>query len=201
MESASPEDLVKRFETLLRLKENEFLAYAQSLMSPQMRSTIDPEDVLQEARIAAFRSLPSFTPSREIDGSLIAWFRAMVRNRVIEQARRVGHLRAEKAGPMERLESDLLRSTAANIESPSREVSREDAKKLLAQAIQELTVDEQTAIHLYYFEQLPIEIVASSLGRSKDGTKKLLERARVKLREILGRSSLFSLGPKKPVRK
>lgn len=189
--SLRADDYSALLEKLLSKERKPLLAYVESQMGPALRAKIEPEDILQNASQRAFQKISEFEPEEDALGSLAAWFREFVRREVPQAGRRhLGTRRTVRTG-IEYLESDLLKQTATDDDTPSRKAGAIEAHAFLADAVKQLTEDAQQAIRLFYFEHQPIEAIATSIGKSKSATAKLLERSRNRLRELMGQSSHY----------
>ena len=61
-----------------------------------------------------------------------------------------------------------------------------DDRERLMGALRSLPVSQRMAVVLHYLDDLPVEAVASSMGRSVGAIESLLSRGRAKLRQQLG---------------
>ena len=64
----------------------------------------------------------------------------------------------------------------------------ENDNESLLDAVMSLPKDIATAIHLYYYEDMPVKEIASSMSKSESAVKSLLFRGRKLLRISLGNS-------------
>ena len=80
-------------------------------------------------------------------------------------------------------------------EQPETIVERQELKKMLAEAIDSLTENEQKVIALYYFEELTLKEISKILEVSESRVSQLHTKALKKMRNRLGEDiSLFGLG-------
>jgi RNA polymerase sigma-70 factor (ECF subfamily) len=152
------------------------LTHADTLFNLARRLTgseTDGEDLVQETYVRAFSALPRFR-----DGNLKAWLFRIMRNAFIDVFRK-------------QREPDPL--DAAAMESPDREVQRNDAelqmlRGLVAEQVEaamlKLSLDARTVI-LLDLEGFTESEVAEILGCAPGTVKSRLCRARVTLRKIL----------------
>jgi RNA polymerase sigma-70 factor (ECF subfamily) len=75
--------------------------------------------------------------------------------------------------------------------TPSGAIAREEAAIALKAALATIPPEWQQAIDLRFFEDLPMERVAEQMGVSEGAVRGYLQRAKEKLRAVLGRSSLY----------
>lgn len=86
-------------------------------------------------------------------------------------------------------------ANTARFEQPERLVERQELKKILAEAIDSLTENEQKVIAFYYFEELTLKEISRILEVSESRVSQLHTKALRKMRERMGDDlSLFGLG-------
>jgi RNA polymerase sigma factor (sigma-70 family) len=69
--------------------------------------------------------------------------------------------------------------------SPSQACARDEQRRLLHAALRMLPLDDQIALELLYWHDLPVDAIAETLGLGRSTTLGRLHRARAKLRAIL----------------
>ena len=80
-------------------------------------------------------------------------------------------------------------------EQPERVMERQELKKVLAEAIDSLTENEQKVIAFYYFEELTLKEISRILEVSESRVSQLHTKALRKMRERMGDDlSVFGLG-------
>lgn len=162
-----------------------------------LRRLLSVEDVLQQTFSSAFRHFDQFTPVGE--GAFGAWLRAIAERRMQDCVRELRRKKRggdhHQVGAYDAAGSDsaaeLIQIVSAGISTPSRIVSREEAIRALHIAMAELPEDYQEVLRLRYFQGLTIEETAEALERTADAVRAVANRAKKKLREILGRMSDF----------
>lgn len=156
------DELVRRYQVPLL----HFLA--------QRAATPDAEDLLQETFLRAYKNLFQFKPKWRWS----TWLFTIGRRLSINQYRRRHHpTTVFKA--LEGLEDA----------APSPEqlvVADESRHRLWDIAAAVLSEQQNTALWLYYVEEMPVKQIASVLGRSRMAVKTMLYRARKKLAIPLG---------------
>ncbi len=70
--------------------------------------------------------------------------------------------------------------------APQDAAQRSEALDRLTAAIDELSDEERLAIHLYYLDADPIQAASATLGLSRSGFYKLLNRAKEHLGTLMG---------------
>ncbi|MBQ6651695.1 MAG: sigma-70 family RNA polymerase sigma factor [Atopobiaceae bacterium] len=133
----------------------------------QLGSTADAEDICQTALMRLMTRAPQFDgPDHE---------RAWVIRTAINACR------------------DLLRSasrhTIVALEAAGEPEAPVEPDGTVADAVSRLPRDQREAIHLHYYEGLPIKEVAQLVGATEAAVTKRLSRARETLRHALGGES------------
>ena len=77
---------------------------------------------------------------------------------------------------------------------PEQVVERQDLKRLLAEAINELTEKEQKVIALYYYEEMTLKEISSILEVSESRVSQLHTKSLRKMKEKLGTENMGVLG-------
>lgn len=129
----------------------------------------DAEDVLQEALLGAYRSLPSFAGR----SSIRTWLgQILVRQAALIRRQRRGHVSLENA---------QLTPAPPSASDPGSSVIRED----LLQKLQQLSPEHRSVLVLREFEQLSYEEIAATLQVPRGTVESRLHRARQELRHLL----------------
>lgn len=177
MEGRVWEEALARWRPLLRL-------LAVQSLNPRFWRRVDPSDVVQRTLLEAHRERAKFRGSTEDE--LAAWLRAILRHRVIDEARRVqcekNDIDREERAVTETM--SRLRTQFRNSGSPSRDLVRHEESLRLAEALEKLPEDQRHAIELRLQGRTLAE-TAEFLGRSKPAVAGLLHRAQVGLRDLL----------------
>jgi len=168
------------FERLVRDHRGRMLAVAQRFM----RNSEDARDVVQEAFIAAFRSLNSFEGSARLS----TWLHRIVINAALMK------LRSRRRVPEDSIE-DLLPKFLEDGHQvhPSREWRRsseemmqdEQTRGLVRSCIERLPEAYRTVLILRDLEELDTQEAATLLGITENAVKIRLHRARQALRGLL----------------
>jgi len=168
------------FERLVRDHSGRMLAVAQRFL----RNSEDARDVVQEAFIAAFRSLNSFEGSARLS----TWLHRIVINAALMK------LRSRRRVPEDSIE-DLLPKFLEDGHQvhPSREWRRsseemmqdEQTRGLVRSCIERLPEAYRTVLILRDLEELDTQEAATLLGITENAVKIRLHRARQALRGLL----------------
>lgn len=159
-----------RFSELIRGHHRGLLAYAIALAKSEPAA----RDLVQDACVAAWKSLERFDPSRDFG----SWMRGILRNKWREHCRR-----NSREVPMD--EEALSRMEAVFHESPD----DSDLFGRLAECRGKLPPPMAAALQATYDEGRTSEEAAELLSTTAAALRKRLERARAALRDCLSRNS------------
>jgi len=171
---------VKSFEALVNLYERRIYHIAYRIVE----SVQDAEDVLQETFLKAFKNLQGFRG----ESSFYTWIVQIAVNAALQRVnRRSKHptVSLDDAGKDEI--GFRPQEIAIWEEDPEKLYSKRETHSILEKAIRALPLIYRTVFLLKDVEKLPAEAVARNLGISVAATKSRLIRARLELRESLGK--------------
>jgi RNA polymerase sigma-70 factor (ECF subfamily) len=198
---SNPELLLARARTgdeaargrLLELYRNYLRFMARTLISQPLQARLDASDLVQETFLKAYREFAGFLGASEPE--LVAWLRQILVRTVADQVKR-HRAKGRDLRREEPLEAILDRSSlaiqerlAAPLSSPSSHAIRREQAVLLADALETLPADYREVFVLRILEHVPIEQVASRMGRSVNAVRKLWTRAMVALERALESTS------------
>jgi RNA polymerase sigma-70 factor (ECF subfamily) len=149
-------------------------------LGASLRREVDPEDVVQETLLRAFRTIGRFT-SRSED-SFFRWLSGIARNVILERCRSV-----QPAADLDALD------TQAESASPSRALRRRERLDRLQRALNELSPEYRRVLRGVLVEKLPLTEIARRMGRTPNAVSLLLLRANRKLRESFGDTQSLGL--------
>lgn len=166
-------------------------------MPAALRSTLEPDDVLQQVFVDAFRAIRSF--QAKSDRAFYRWLETIAENRLTDIIRtqsakkRGGDRQQVSSNPAGQASSvgNLLDAISAEMPTPSKNVAREEGVQALRIRLAELPEDYRQVIELRHLQGLSREEVAQRMGRSEAEVRGLLYRARKRLRDAMGNSSLY----------
>jgi RNA polymerase sigma-70 factor (ECF subfamily) len=182
------------FATLVREHAARMLATARRLVGTEE----DARDAVQEAFLAAFRSIGSFAGAARLS----TWLHRIVVNAALMKLR---SRRRWREDPID----DLLprfRDDGRWSESPAEwdmpcdgVLERREARATVRRAIERLPASYRTVLMLRDIEELDTDEVATALGTTRNAVKIRLHRARQALktlldRELLGRDTATARG-------
>ncbi len=171
-------------------------SYIAERLPASIRIRVSPDDVLQDVLTAAFQgraSFRSFAPD-----SFKRWITTIADRKLIDLKRvelaikRGGNSRRRfTIGPTASSSTRFRQPPAAPTRTPSREVSTQEARRLLLIGVSGLPPAMQEAVRLHDIEGKPIDEVARKMDITEAALRSLLYRGRVRLREVLGDPSRY----------
>ncbi len=178
------------FDSLINASRASLKAHVERRIGSCRRGQVDPEDVLQETHVRAWKSIAAF---RGKDSStLLGWLKGIAEHVIIDcisrrtrkkTAKDIIYVEAPPDPP--RLES-----------SPSRGLRREERLSRLQKALDGLAPEQREVITLVRIEGLKIKEAASKMHRTPNAATKLLIRALKKLKAAFGDTESLHLPPR-----
>ncbi len=152
-------------------------------IGPDLRAACEPEDLLQEVFLRAFRDIQGF--SYDSPGSFLRWLGSIADHVVIDAARRLGRQRRAAAETVRfRSPSNPGGPEPADTRTPSRIFARKETIALLLKRLDALPEDDRQAILLAKIEGLRPADIAARLGRTPQAAAVLLHRALKRFRAL-----------------
>ncbi len=143
-----------------------------------LRDVEASHDVAQDVFLAAWRDLGKLRNP----ASFLPWLRQMTRNRAHHVLR--GRVRLRRV--VSDAEADDLLAAATDPRPGAGErLLAEEEKRLLAEALGELSDEAREVVTLYYREGRSVRQVADLLGMREEAVKQRLSRARARLRQAM----------------
>ena len=175
-------DLVQRasrgdaaaFDALVATRLGASLRLARAIVD----SPADAEDVVQEAFVSAWRSLPRLREPERFD----AWFGRILVNTARTHVRRRGSVRPISID-RRRVGDDSPEHSGPGRHDPA--LASVDASDALGRAIDRLTVDQRSILALHHLEERPVAEIAAALGIPVGTAKWRLHAARQALERAL----------------
>jgi len=186
--SLSDEEVVERvragerglYEIIMRRHNQRLYRAVRAIL----RDEAEVEDVLQDAYLAAYRSLPEF----EGRARFSTWLTRIAINRALDRRRRRARLVVldpqQEGNPLNDADTPTW---AAPAEDPERQSARRELAQLLQDAIDQLPATFRPVYILREVQGLSVQETAESLGIEPGTVKTRLHRARGLLRERLVR--------------
>jgi RNA polymerase sigma-70 factor (ECF subfamily) len=161
-------------------------------LAEPLRGRLEPDDVLQEAFLAASQRLKHYAESPAT--SPFIWLRMIVNQTLIDLHRQ--HLGAQKRDAAREVSIDgaqYVQATSASVAiqlvgaftSPSGAAARADIHSLVQTAIEQMDPIDREVLALRHFEELTNSEVAEALGIEQKAASIRYIRALRRLKEIL----------------
>jgi RNA polymerase sigma-70 factor (ECF subfamily) len=161
-------------------------------LDPMLWGRVDPDDVLQEAWIAAAGRVDHFL--ERSSASLFVWLRLIVAQTLIDVERR--HLGAQKrdayrelakgiAPPASSSAASLASRLSASLTSPSHAAMRDETARRLREAVDNMNEIDREVLALRHFEELTNSEVAEVLGIEQKAASIRYVRALRRLKTLL----------------
>jgi RNA polymerase sigma-70 factor (ECF subfamily) len=173
--------LIEHYRPYLRL-------LATVCFGKRLQSKLDESDLVQDASLVAARDLATFRGTTEAE--LATWLRAILTN-VAANARRHFDQQKRNVRLEQQLQNELDQSSAGfsrfagNGSSPSQRVARRERAVVLAEALEELTVEQRTVITMRDLEGYSLDEIADEFGKTRNAVQKIWARSISEMRRIL----------------
>jgi RNA polymerase sigma-70 factor (ECF subfamily) len=165
-------------------------------ISADLQPLVIPEDILHQTLVRAAHAIGRFEPRRE--GALRAWLATIADNliRDAEKRRRRERRAPAQDSPAGGTGQDsslapLVERIAAEQTSPSGRGQRHENMHRLRAALATLPAEHREVLQRYYLQGQTVDQIAQALGCTHGAVRGLCYRARKRLREQMGRSSLY----------
>jgi RNA polymerase sigma-70 factor (ECF subfamily) len=173
---------LERFRAYLRL-------LAKLHLAPQVRSKLDPSDVVQQTLLQAFQALNQLRGRS--DAELVAWLRQILARNLAKAVR--DFARAKRDVVREQSLEAGLAESASNMEawlaaeqsSPSQQAERNEQAIRLAAALEQLPEAQQEALLLQHWRGWSLAQIGEHMGRSSEAVAGLIKRGLKQLRHFL----------------
>ncbi len=158
-------------------------------MDAVMRSKIEPEDILQQVYLEAFRAIGNFTYQGK--DSFLRWLFTILDRKLIDEHRA---LRAERRDVRREVSPapsrsqnttyiDLMSRVMVEGSTPSRIVRQNEALGVMSACLATLPDHYRDVIRMRFMEGRPVAEVAQAMGRSIGSIHMICHRALRQLRE------------------
>jgi len=191
---ASPEAVLAEEFTKHNARFRRLVAFR---LEPMAASRVDPDDVLQEAWLAAAQRIPNFFTMEGM--TFFVWLRLIVLQTIIDVHRR--HLGAKMRDAFREVPIDndrsrdtshaLARQLLGGLTSPSAALMKAETARKLELAIEGMEPIDREILALRHFEELTNTEVSQVLGIQVKAASIRYIRALKRLKETLGTLSSF----------
>lgn len=160
------------YERLFSLHADRALVFIRARIGG-LREKVEPEDVLQDAYLAAHRAFADFEYSD--DGAFLRWLCRIIDNRLRDTH---DYFAAKKRQSLPVPRSALT--------GPVTALGRIEDRQRVESALLQLSDEHREVLLLRYFEGFSAEETGQKMGRSAGAIRKLASRALVELGKHLG---------------
>ena len=185
---------LEALEALFAAMHDRFLGLARRKVGVDWQGKVDPDDILQEAYIAAFGGIDGFRP--EGADAFYRWVAAIIDHRFIDAVRKLRRQKRDVTrqqrmpSRISRHES-LVKQLGDAHKRPSQAARRQDAIGTLMACIAQLPEDQRVAVQRLHLDEAPIGEVARELDRTEDAVRRLAGRGLGALEKLMGRRSRY----------
>lgn len=154
------------------------LLYIRLRLSEALLARFEPEDILQETALMAFRDIGALEPRGR--GAFARWLCAVAENRIRDARDYHGAQKREAPGKQEAITlvvENLLRSATG----PLSAAARREESMVLEERLDALPQEERAAVVMRFFGGLTLGAIAKELAMSESAVRRLLARATVHL--------------------
>jgi RNA polymerase sigma-70 factor (ECF subfamily) len=153
------------------------------------------DDILHQTMVRATQAIGRYRPQHE--GAFRAWLSTIADNLIkdAEKRRRRERRAGQEMAPGEGSSwAALVERIAGDATTPSVRGQRHESARRVRDALAALPDDQREIVERYYLKEQSLEEIAETLGCTKGAVRAACYRARKRLREQMGRSSLYFSG-------
>jgi RNA polymerase sigma-70 factor (ECF subfamily) len=165
---------------LLEAERSALRRLAERQLGGRIAVRVDASDVVQQAFLEAYRSIPQFVGQDVRE--LVAWLQCILDHKIATAIR--DHTQLQKRAVAREQSMDdsqgagapLKQGLDAGVSSPSQKAIRGEEAERLSQALTALPADQREAVRLRHLEGWALIDIAQSLGRTPAATAGLIKR-------------------------
>jgi RNA polymerase sigma-70 factor (ECF subfamily) len=162
---------------------------ARLQLPADLRSKVDPSDVVQETLIRAHQKVGQFRGRTEAE--LAGWLRRILLNQLTQVLRKFATPAPDRT--LERLLEKSLEESSARLEawlvsdhsSPSEQAIRHEELLDLSDTLAQLPENQRIALELKHLQSWSVEAISRQMQLSKSAVGGLLRRGMKRLRELM----------------
>jgi RNA polymerase sigma-70 factor (ECF subfamily) len=162
---------------------------ARMQIDRQLRSKLDPSDIVQETLLTAHQKLDQFRG--QTDAEMAAWLRQILINHLAQALRKFRGAQRDVAlehsleAAVEESSLRLERWLIADQPGPTQQLLHSEQLLHLAHAMTELPEDQRTGLELRHLRGMTVAQISQEMDRSESAVGGLLRRGLKRLRELL----------------
>ncbi len=172
-------------------------ARVDARMNRALRSKLEPEDILQQVYLEAFRRIDQFEERGQ--DSFLSWVLTILDNKIIDAGRAIHRQMRDVAREVPPRNArgtasywNLLDQLYADVRTPSQVVRRDEAVGALLACISHLSESHRQVIQLRFLQGHSVSDVAHKLDKSEAAIVALTKRALEDLRKQMDRMGDFT---------
>jgi RNA polymerase sigma-70 factor, ECF subfamily len=179
---------------LLRLHYGRLRQYVEKNLPSDLREWLEPQDVVQDVSVDAFRRRNEFPAHDSEQG--VRWLLTVARHRLIDLVRQRRAVKRAGSGPSVRIGVDdslaaMLEELGLYRRTPSRSAAEREFFSALDEALARLQPDYAHVIRLRHVHGLSQKEAADRMGRTEKAVEALCKRGLAALRVEMRSASLF----------
>jgi len=160
---------VEAYRTLVDRESRSVIGLCMGIL----RDADDAQDVAQDAFVRAYRSLATFRG----DGTFGAWIGRIATRMAIARAVAIKHEQTTTSA------NGQEAASYADHANPEREMLMLENATAVRQAIRDLPADQRQVVELRFYQEMPLDEIASTTGTPLGTVKSRLHRALARLRD------------------
>ncbi len=169
--------------------------HIQRRLSGELQRHVSADDILHQTMVRAARGICQYEPRHE--NAFLAWLKTIADNLIRDAHKKTKRERRADAGDAVDQGSSwaaLVERLAGDGSTPSVKVQQHDNARRLRAAVAALPDEYRQVIERYYLENQSLDEIAQAVGGTKGSVRAMCYRARKRLRELMGRSSMYFSG-------
>jgi RNA polymerase sigma-70 factor (ECF subfamily) len=189
------EEKVLDMQRMLHANARRLLDYVSGKIPADLRSFVDPQDVLQDTFFEAFQRIGDFTPIG--DEASYRWLVTIARHRVLALIRM--QRASKRGGGRDRVDDvenvvALLQDLAVYTRTPSQSAMSHEIAAAVQKSMRQIEPHFREVIQLRYLEGLSAKQSAERMGRTEGAIFMLCNRGLKAMKEQLQAGALISYG-------
>ena len=161
-------------------------------ISGEIEHLVSADDILHQTMVRAAQGIGKFQPRHE--GAFLAWLKTIAGNLIRDAQKKK---RRERRAPAQDGQNQgsswaaMVDKLAGEGSTPSVKTQQHDNARRLRAALAALPDDYRQVIERHYLQEQSLDEIAQAMGGTKGAIRAMCYRARKRLRELMGRSSMY----------
>ncbi len=161
-------------------------------ISGDLKHLVSADDILHQTMVRAAQAIDKFEPRHE--GAFLGWLKTIAGNLIRDAQKKKSRERRAPAQDAHNQGSSwaaMVEKVAGDGSTPSVKTQQHDNARRLRAAVAALPDEYRQVIERYYLQDQSLDEIAQALGGTKGSIRAMCYRARKRLRELMGRSSMY----------